>query len=197
MKTVGVTHLEFDFDGGSCLRLLEKAGLIQECIFGDEELKSKLAEKIDKLIFVDVSPKEVLSGIDVKVYDHHQSESADDQDRTAFDIVIDAIGTYGLDGEKINTWRKLVWLADKKAEADDMDIARALKKVHLLLENDREVYTRWFTLLFDSFLVNKPDLGRAIKVLQESISQFILLRIVSCNDGQKEYKIEKKYQGVP
>jgi len=173
MKVMGVTHQEFDFDGGSCLRLLERAGLIQECIFGDEELKSKLAANIDKLIFVDFSPKEVLSGIDTKVYDHHQSESADDRDKTAFDILIDAIGTCGFDSEKINAWRKLVWLTDKKAEADDMDIARALKKVHLLLENDREVYTRWFTLLFDSFLANKPDLGRAIKALQGLISQFI------------------------
>jgi len=174
MKTMGVTHQEFDFDGGSCLRLLERTGLIQECIFGEEELKNKLAEGVDKLIFVDFSPKEVLSGIDVKVYDHHKSESADDQNRTAFDILIDAVGTCELDSEKINTWRKLVWLADKKSEADDMDIARALKKVHLLLLNDTEVYTRWFTPLFDDFFANKSDLDRAIKVLQESIAQFIL-----------------------
>lgn len=175
MKSTGVTHHEFDFDGGSCLKLLERQGLIQECIFGEEELKNSLEEGgISKLIFVDASPKEPLSGIDVSVYDHHQKSDSEDQDKTAFDIMIDAIGTCGLDSEKISTWRKLVMLGDKKAEADDMDIARALKKVHDLLDSDIKTYTKWFSPLFDSFFANKPDLERAIKILQEAISQFVL-----------------------
>lgn len=173
MKVMGVTHHEFDFDGGSCLKLLERQGLIQGCIFGEEELKSKLAEGINKLIFVDASPKELLSGVDVVVYDHHQSTNIDDRNKTAFDILIDKIGIGELDSKKVDTWRKLVSLGDQKAEADDMDIARALKRVHNLLGSNTETYTKWFSPLFDSFFANEPDLDRAIKALQEKISEFI------------------------
>ncbi|PIS39271.1 MAG: hypothetical protein COT33_02855 [Candidatus Nealsonbacteria bacterium CG08_land_8_20_14_0_20_38_20] len=174
MKTIGVTHHEFDFDGGSCLRILERRDLIQECIFGEEELKEKLEEGgINKLIFVDASPKESLSDMDLVIYDHHQSKDIDDRNKTAFDILIDKIGIEEFDSEKIKTWRELVWLGDHKSEADKMDIAQALKKVHLLLESDTEVYTRWFTPLFDSFFANKPSLERAIKVFQEEISKFL------------------------
>jgi hypothetical protein len=179
MTTVGVTHLEFDLDGGSCLRLLERAGLIEGCIFGEEELTERLEKDgISKLIFVDTSPKEPLLSIDVAVYDHHQKSEDEEQNKvisnkTAFDILIDAIGTCGLDEEKVNTWRKLVRLCDKGPEPDDMDIARALKRVHEFIGNDNEVYAKWFTPLFDSFFAHKPDLGRAIKILQEAISQFI------------------------
>ena len=174
MKTIGVTHHEFDFDGGSCLRILERRGLIQGCIFGEEELREKLEEGgISKLIFVDASPKEPLSDMDLVIYDHHESENIDEREKTAFDILIDEIGIRELDSEKIKTWRKLVWLGDKKPEADDMDIARALKKVHNLLGSNVETYTKWFSPLFDSFFANKSDLGSTIQILQEEISKFI------------------------
>lgn len=177
-ESKGVTHHQFDFDGGSCLRFLERQGTICGCIFGEKELEIALAEsKVGKLIFVDASPKERFQDIEVEVYDHHSMNRVEDVDRTisktAFDILLDSVDIVGLDQVKIDRWRKLVMLGDKKAENDDMDITRALKRVHSLFGSDIEVYTKWFIPLFDSFFANEPDLDRAIKVLQGKISEFI------------------------
>jgi hypothetical protein len=180
-KTRGFTHYEFDFDGGSCLRLLERQGLIQGFIFGEEELKSQLADGIDKLIFVDASPKdkESLAGIEVVIYDHHQKNDIPNQNqgaanKTSFDLLIEAIGATGLDDKKLNQWRQLVMLGDQKPEADDMDIARALKRVHEFFESNIQTYTQWFTPLFDSFFKSQPDLARAVRILDEGISKFLI-----------------------
>jgi len=177
-KSMGVTHHQFDFDGGSCLRFLERKGAIQGCIFGEKELEVILSEnKISKLFFVDYSPRESIPGIGVVIYDHHLKNNAGEQnktnDKTAFDILIDSIGVLGFDQAKIDKWRELVMLSDKKAESDDMDMSRALKRVHTLLDSDIETYTKWFVPVFDSFFANEPNLEYAIKVLQEEISEFI------------------------
>lgn len=180
-KCMGVTHHQFDFDGGSCLRVLEKRGMISGCIFGDKELAEVLAEnEIEKLIFADASPKEPIQNAEVLIYDHHQTSNieneenhSDKTDKTAFDILLDSIGIADFDRVKIDKWRKLVMLGDKKAENDDMDITRALKRVHSLLDSDAETYEKCFIPLFDSFFANDSDLDRSIKILQESISEFI------------------------
>lgn len=174
----GVTHRQFDFDGGSCLRMLEKRGIIQGCIFGEKDLEEALeGNEVGKLIFVDASPREPIPDVDVLVYDHHPTKNAEGEnktsDKTAFDILLDAIGITGFDQQKIDKWRKLVMLGDKKAESDDMDITRALKRVHSFLDSDIKVYLEWFVPLFGSFFDNEPNLDRAIKVLQEKISEFI------------------------
>ncbi len=177
-KCMGVTHFEFDFDGGSCLRVLEKIGKIQGCIFGEESLKDNLqAGGINQLIFADANPNQPLTDVDVLVYDHHRvagkTEQEEGQDKTAFDILLDDIGLCGLDSARLEQWRDLVKSGDKKAMPDDMDVTRALKRVHALFENDAEVYSKWFVPLFDSFFDNKSDIGRAIRVLQEGLLRFI------------------------
>lgn len=78
-KCMGVTHHEFDFDGGSCMRFLQIHKKIHGCIFGDDELKKSIDEGgIDKLIFADASPKEPINDIDVKIYDHHKSNDSEE-----------------------------------------------------------------------------------------------------------------------
>ncbi len=177
MTCMGVTHHEFDFDGGSCMRFMERQGIINGCIFGDEELKNGLAEnRITKLIFADASPKESIpSGIEVLIYDHHMAQneaSISGYNKTAFDIMLEAIGTCGMDQDKITRWRKLVQLGDQKAEADDMDIMRALKRVHSFFESNRKTYEKWFIPLFDSFFSNESNIDHAIELLRNSISKF-------------------------
>lgn len=181
-KCMGVTHFEFDFDGGSCMRFLQIHKKIQGCIFGDDELKKSIDEGgIDELIFVDASPKEKepIDNIGVKIYDHHKSNDSEgdrceaSDDKTAFDIMLESVGICNEDPAKIEKWRKLVKLGDQKSEPDDMDITRALKRVHALLENDNETYEKWFVPLFDSFFANEPNFDCAIKVLQNSISEYI------------------------
>lgn len=179
-KCMGVTHHEFDFDGGSCMRFLQIHKKIHGCIFGDDELKKSIDEGgIDKLIFADASPKEPINDIDVKIYDHHKSNDSEENrsgaagDKTAFDIMLESVGICNENPDKIEKWRKLVKLGDQKSEPDDMDITKALKRVHALLENDNETYEKWFVPLFDSFFANEPHFDCAIKVLQNSISEYI------------------------
>lgn len=177
-KCIGVTHFEFDFDGGSCLRLLERIGKIQGCIFGEEMLKSSLEEGgVNELIFVDASPIQSLSGIDILVYDHHRvtgkAEQEEGQGKTAFDILLDTVGSCGLDSARLEQWRDLVKSGDKKAMPDNMDVTLALKRAHAFFGNDAEVYSKWFVPLFDSFFDDKSDIDRAIRVLQEGLLRFI------------------------
>lgn len=175
---MGVTHKEFDFDGGSCLRVLEKIGKIQGCIFGEESLKDTLqASGINQLIFVDCSPDQPLSGVDILVYDHHHVIDRvikdEKEDKTSLDILFDSIGLCGLDPVKVDQWRALVKSGDKKAIPDAMDVTLALKRVYAYFENDSEAYSKWFVPLIDSFFDKKPDIDRAIKILQEGLNRFI------------------------
>ena len=179
-KCMGVTHHEFDFDGGSCLRFLQIHKKIHGCIFGDDELKKSIDEGgISELFFADASPKEPINDIDVKIYDHHKSNDSEEDrsgatgEKTAFDIMLESVGICNEDPYKIEKWQKLVKLGDQKSEPDDMDITRALKRVHTLLKNDNETYEKWFVPLFDSFFANEPNFDCAIKVLQNSISEYI------------------------
>lgn len=178
---MGFTHHEFDFDGGSCMRYLEKTGQIHGCIFGDTELKEHLtSNKVQKIVFADSSPKETLpEGIEVIIYDHHntginkEETHREQTNKTAFDIMLDNTGYYEADKDKIAAWRKLVQLGDQKAEADDMDITRSLKRVHGYLGSDSQTYKSWFIPLFDSFFSNKPDYEQGMKILKDSISAFL------------------------
>lgn len=177
-KCMGVTHFEFDFDGGSCLRLLERIGKIQGCIFGEESLKNSLKEGgVSQLIFADANPSQSLSGVNILVYDHHRvtgkAEQEEGQGKTAFDILLDTVGSCGLDSARLEQWRDLVKTGDKKSMPDDMDVTRALKRVHAFFENDIEVYNKWFVPLFDGFFDNKSDVDRAIIVLQDGLLEFI------------------------
>jgi len=175
----GFTHHEFDFDGGSCMRFHQNKGMIQDCIFGDDQLSQVIGDgDIKKIIFADASPKEpVPERIEVLIYDHHNNNVADAPEdhnhKTAFDIMLEAVGPCGLDEQRLAIWSRLVQLGDQKSEADDMDIMRALKKVHALLESDSDAYVKWFSPLFDSFFsVDLPDIDRALKIVQESIDSF-------------------------
>jgi hypothetical protein len=184
MKTIGVTHGQFDFDGGSCLKVLQKLGMIEGCIFGDEELKMALAGELserlggfDKLIFADASPKEPIDGsqFEVLVYDHHQTENSQGADETAFDILLNAVGTAGLDLEKLARWKQLVYSGDHNKEPDNMDVINSLKKVAELYKNDQTAYDYWFSPLFDSFFANTPNFNRGLQILQEEIVDFLKL----------------------
>lgn len=174
----GVTHVEFDFDGGSCLRVLQRAALIAGCVFGEEALAGELATgAVDKLVFVDANPERPMPDIDVTVFDHHSIEgSAANEEQpgtTAFDILVDRIGTCGLDPDQLARWRELVRSGDKKAVPDDMDVTRALKRAHAYFESDSETYSKWFVPLFDGFFANSPDLDRAVNVLYQGTDKFL------------------------
>lgn len=174
----GVTHKELDFDGGSCLWVLEKIGKIQGCIFGEDSLEDNLkAGGISQLIYVDYSHHQALSGVDILVYDHHHVIDRvikdEEGDKTSLDILFDSIGLCGLDPVKVDQWRALVKSGDKKAIPDDMDMTRALKRVHAYFENDSEVYSKWFVPLIDNFFHKEPDIDSAIKIFQESLIRFI------------------------
>jgi hypothetical protein len=182
MKTLGMTHGQFDFDGGSCLKVLQKLGMIDGCLFGDEQLRAALegemfdqVGRFDKIIFVDASPKQSIEGgkIEVCIYDHHQTENTKGSDETALDILMKVIKPDVFNEERMVKWRQLVTAGDHKSEPDDMDIARALKRVHGLFESDSKTYNAWFSPLFEGFFGNKPDFNRALRILQEEISLFL------------------------
>ncbi len=172
-KIVGVTHQQFDFDGGSCLRLLERNDLIQEKVFGMEAVKEKLKKgDIKKLIFADIAPEEISEGPEVEIFDHHQAEDKEERRSTAFDILLSYKGTMGLEENKVKQWQKLVEMGDKKTENDDMDIARILKRLHLTM-GDKEIYQKCFLPIFDAFFDNPPNLNRNLEIFRDKARQFI------------------------
>lgn len=179
---VGVTHLQYDFDGGSSLRLLERARVIQRRAFGHEAYLDVIAKgEAEKLIFVDYSPVEPISEVPVQVYDHHSHESDTATNKkgrareTAFSIVCDALDMSGYDGEKLRVWKDLVWRCDSQVEQDPMDMIRLLRNgVNRFMESDQDSFEQWFAPVFDSFFDNAPDLDRAIRVMTEEAKAFLV-----------------------
>lgn len=172
-KVIGVTHQQFDFDGGSCLRLLERNNLIQEKIFGLEALNEKLKEEdVAKVIFADITPEEKFEGPTTIIFDHHQAKDKEEKKMTAFDILLDRKGVMGLDSDRIGQWRKLVEMGDKKTENDTMDIARIIKRLHLTM-SDEEVYRKCFLPVFDAFFDNTPHSKRNLEIFRKKAQKFI------------------------
>ncbi len=173
-KIVGVTHQQFDFDGGSCLRLLERNNLIQEKVFGVDSLKEKIGTgEIKEAIFVDITPEEEFNNLTVTIFDHHRTEDEEEKQLTAFDILLGNKGLMGLDEDKVRQWQKLVEMGDKKTENDNMDIARILKRLHLTL-SDEKVYQKCFAPLFDAFFDNRdPHTKRNFSIFRDKAQQFI------------------------
>jgi len=177
---VGVTHLQYDFDGGSCLRLLEREGLIQRHVFGQVAYEDVLTRsEARKLIFVDYSPVEPISDVPVEVYDHHSHHSSTSTERvgkkkeTSFSILCRAINTSEYDPDKLKNWAQLVWMCDSQPDNDPMDVIGLLRNgVNRFMSSDEDSYEQWFTPLFDSFFANQPNLDRAIKIMREEILAF-------------------------
>lgn len=172
--SVGVTHQQFDLDGGSSLRVLERQGIISHCCFGQEDLADWLRkEKPAEVILTDFKWLQTLDpDIKMTVYDHHQVEGKERS--TAFDVVLEEpIHRQGLDPERLKFWQKIVWLGDYKAETDNMGIDKALKRLHLF-RDDQFVYQRWFVPLFDSFFANEAKVEQGVKIFREVLLQFSL-----------------------
>ncbi|MDP2629775.1 MAG: hypothetical protein Q8P45_03730 [Candidatus Harrisonbacteria bacterium] len=179
MNVAGVTHLEFDLDGGTCLKLLDKLGLVQTHIFGEEELENFLAPNdIQKVICVDFNPKKPILGPEVEVYAHHHVEGAEHQGKietkkTALEILIESIGKCGLDEKRLETWLKIVRMGDKTGGGDPMGIGLMLKMGHYHLNSEALTYETWFSPVFDSFFTKEPDMARAVTILREEIRKFL------------------------
>lgn len=179
-NVVGVTHLQYDFDGGSCLRLLERQGLIQRHVFGQAAYQDVVTGgEARKLIFVDYSPVEPISNVPVEVYDHHSHHSSTSTERvgkekdTAFSILCRSMNTSGYDPDRLKNWAQLVWMCDRKPDNDPMDVIGLLRNgVNRFMSSDEDSYEQWFTPLFDSFFANRPNLDQAIKIMGEEILAF-------------------------
>jgi hypothetical protein len=170
LRRIGITHREFDLDGGSCLRFLERKGKINEFIFGVEKLQVvRNWEEIEKVVFVDVSPEGELPSTKVEVYDHHQLR----EKITAFDILVEREGGEGFDPQKLREWQRLVWDSDYGECRDTMDVHHFFAKVHYLIRDEHRVYTEWFIPLFDSFFEREENINQGKKVLKETILKFI------------------------
>ena len=173
-KVLGVTHQQFDFDGGSCLRLLERNNLIDESVFGEEKLQEKLnSEEVEEVIFVDMTLEEGVSGVSTYTYDHHQMEDPPAEEPTAFDILLEQKGPMDLDPDKLPLWKKLVWMGDRRTENDNMDIARILKRLHLT-HSDEEIYRQCFVPVFDGFFDNSSAPEENMRIFQEVAQQFLV-----------------------
>lgn len=170
MSRTGITHQEFDLDGASCLRFLEKRKEIDVTVFVENEEKIKKNKKQtekEKIICVDISPSESL--LEVEVYDHHQTE----EKIAAFDILVKEKGLKGFDREKLFEWQKLVRAADHEECRDSMDIHDFFERIHALIPNPKKAYEEWFIPLFDSFFEGDEDISRGKKLFKEGILKLL------------------------
>lgn len=169
MRRTGVTHLEFDLDGGSCLRFLERKGQINEIIFDPAKVE-KITDwdSSDALFFCDIDPENKPSKIKPVIYDHHKIEAK----ITAFDILIREQGLGRLDKQKVCEWQRLVYASDNEKCNDSMDIHHLFSKMHYLISDPHEVYKEWFVPIFDSFFDGVENIPQGSKVLKETILEF-------------------------
>jgi len=171
-QRIGVTHHDFDFDGGSCMWLMQQMGTIEKVVFGDDELAAVLAGKPAKLFFADTSPKHPVTECEIEVYDHHQREGEIGH-KTAFDLITESTDISFLRPDRLAIWKKLVKSGDSKSETDDMDIMRALKRVLMHLKDNHKAYTEWFSPLIKAFFANEPNANKGAEMLGTALVRFI------------------------
>ncbi|MBC7327007.1 hypothetical protein H5T87_02695 [bacterium] len=172
-----VTHRKIDLEAASCLWFLQKRGLIDDYVFGEDSWRT-LEGKTSMLIFVDCHPEEDISDLDVEVYDHHFIEKIfqgrEMIELTSFDLLISSKGIGDLDEEKLTNWARVVFLSDYRVDTGDMDLKRALSRITQYSEmTDGEVYEEWFMPLVDSFFQNEKNVERGQKILSDAISSFL------------------------
>ncbi|GFP43894.1 hypothetical protein HKBW3C_03023, partial [Candidatus Hakubella thermalkaliphila] len=145
--------------------------------FGVEKVEEILRQgNIRKIIFGDASldPGKLLT-IENEIYDQHRpDERKEEREVTSFDLLVKSRGREGFDEKKFEQWQKVIWLSDFRADADNMDLQKALKRMHLVQGfEDKEIYSRWFGPLFDSFFDREKDVDMAQSVFREVILQFL------------------------
>lgn len=176
-RCVGVTHRNFDLDAGSCMRFLERQGEINEVVFGVEKVEEILRQgNIRKIIFADASSdSDKLSTIETEVYDQHRlGEQGGKTEVTSFDLLVRSRGWEGFDEERLKQWQKVIWLSDFRADPENMDLQKALKRMHVVQGfQDEEIYSVWFGPLFNSFLDGEKNVDMAQSIFREMISQFL------------------------
>ncbi|GFP20677.1 hypothetical protein HKBW3S03_02181, partial [Candidatus Hakubella thermalkaliphila] len=152
-------------------------GEINEVVFGVEKVEEILRQgNIRKIIFGDASldPGKLLT-IENEIYDQHRpDERKEEREVTSFDLLVKSRGREGFDEKKFEQWQKVIWLSDFRADAYNMDLQKALKRMHLVQGfEDKEIYSRWFGPLFDSFFDREKDVDMAQSVFREVILQFL------------------------
>ena len=168
MRRIGLTHEEFDIDGGSCLRFLERTGEIDEIAFESELEGVKRYNDVAQVVFLDMTPEEKPS-VPTKIYDHHGS----DKKITAFDLLLDEKGVAGFDPQKVYEWKRLVQAADNQKCNDSMDVHHLFAKMHGLILLGHQVYQEWFVPLFDSFFDKDENIPEGKEVLRNTILEFL------------------------
>ena len=173
---VGVTHHKFDLDAGSCMRLLQKAGEIDRIVFGVEEVEDAV-KNATKIIVADANLSQQFPDIETEVYDQHLLEKVlkEEIEISSFELLTKVKGISGFNKERMQQWERTVQLADFRKDSGDMDIKRALSRIHDFMElRDEDVYKQWFVPLMDSFLEKEKNVERGQGILRESILHFLL-----------------------
>jgi len=177
MKRVGITHRDFDVDAASCLRLLERLNEIDEIAFLDDNDDKAVRDVVrltgaTQAVFVDAAPRNMarLESMKVQIFDNHSAPPKPEV--SSFDLVLRGLGPKGLSVAQLEKWRQLVWHCDRRPHADNMDIQKAVTRIHAVMD-DIDAYRKWFVPIFDAFLVGAPDDGKAAVLFRECANGFL------------------------
>ncbi|HUX20545.1 MAG TPA: hypothetical protein VMW69_04845, partial [Spirochaetia bacterium] len=177
MKRVGITHRNFDVDAASCLRLLERLSEIDDIAFLDDNDDGSVRDIVRRtgatqVVFVDTAPQNMatLGSMKVQTFDNHSAPPKPEV--SSFDLVLRSLGPKQLSAAQLEEWRQLVWHCDRRPCADNLDIQKAVSRIHAVM-NDIDAYRKWFVPIFDAFMVGAPDGRKGAQVFRESANRFL------------------------